>query len=149
MALAATLWLGSSGPAAAFVEDTPPTFAHGGVDRSRTADPPAVAAAQRALVDFYAFTNREYGPAGYANPQAMREEVGNRASRWLDQTLALARGQMVCGWKCRNWIPNKGWRHEAPPPASQQPSLASAPLTGSQPTLAVRDLQSLLVLPHE
>ncbi|MFN0070547.1 MAG: hypothetical protein ACKVVP_03525 [Chloroflexota bacterium] len=100
---------------AAFPEDTPPTFANGSSDPETTADPSVVAAAQRALEAFFDFTNRSYGPAGFANAWLMREEVGNRQDNWLDRVMPLACGRLVTGWKAMNWIPNTGWRHQAPP----------------------------------
>jgi len=105
-----------SATSAAFQEDVPPTMANGGADPEMTADPPVVAAAQRALEDFFDHTNRNYGPAGYANPWLMREDVGNRQDNWLDRVLPLACGRLESGWKSMNWIPNVGWRREAPSP---------------------------------
>ena len=104
-------------PAWAIVEDQAPTFANGGVDPNLTGDPVAVAAAQRALEGFFDYTNREYSARGYANAWLMREELGNRQSNWLNKTLPLACGRLVSGWKHMNWIPGRGWQHEAPPPA--------------------------------
>lgn len=100
-------------PTRAFLEDTPPTFSNGGVDPNKTADPVAVAAAQRALEEFFGHTNREFSNRGYANPWLMREEIGNRQSNWLDKTLPLACGRLVGGWKYMNWVPGRGWQHEA------------------------------------
>lgn len=107
-------------PAQAFVEDRAPTFANGGVDPNQTGDPAAVAEAQRALEAFFDYTNREYSAKGYANAWLMREEIGNRQSDWLNKTLPLACGQLVSGWKNMNWIPGRGWQHEAPPPAVEK-----------------------------
>jgi hypothetical protein len=101
-------------PAAAFLEDTPPTLANGGVDPKRTGDPDAVAAAQRALDALFAHTNREFSQRGYANPWQMREALGNQQDGWLDKVLPLACGRLVGGWKYMNWIPGRGWQHEAP-----------------------------------
>lgn len=113
-----------------FVEDTPPTFENGSVDPNKTADPPAVAAAQKALAEFFDHTNRNYSAAGFANPREMREHFGNRQSNWLDKTMPLACGRLVAGYKGRNWIPGKGWAHEAPPRASES---ASVPCTYRAP----------------
>jgi hypothetical protein len=121
-------------PAWAFIENKPPTFANGSVDPNRTGDPPAVAAAQRALDAFFGHTNREYSVKGYANPWLMREELGNRQSNWLNQTLPLACGRLVSGWKNRNWIPGRGWQHEAPPPAGA--TGATVPCEFRAPTFA-------------
>jgi hypothetical protein len=44
----------------------------------------------------------------------MREELGNRQDGWLDKVLPLACGRLVGGWKYMNWIPGRGWQHEAP-----------------------------------
>jgi hypothetical protein len=99
---------------AGFQEDMPPTLANGGAVPEMTADPAVVAAAQRALESFFEHTNQSYGPAGFANAWLMREELGNRQSRWLDQVLPLACGRLVSGWKSMNWVPNIGWRRDAP-----------------------------------
>lgn len=110
---------------AAFPEDTAPTHANGSVNPERTPDPAVVASAQRSLESFFDHTNRTYAVAGFANAWLMREEAGNRQSRWLDQTMPLACGRLVTGWKARNWIPNSGWRHE-PAPASMDAGIAVA-----------------------
>lgn len=109
LALALGLTLIGTTPSAAFVEDTPPTFENGGVDPNRTADPPAVAAAQKTLAEFFAYTNREYSLKGYLNARVMREELGNGQGDWLDKTMNLACGRLVGGWHFLNWLPNQGW----------------------------------------
>ena len=101
-------------PAAAFLEDTPPTHANGGVDPKRTGDPAAVEAAQRALDALFTHTNQEFSQRGYANPWLMREALGNQQDAWLDKVLPLACGRLVGGWKYMNWIPGRGWQREAP-----------------------------------
>jgi hypothetical protein len=136
LSLVAALVVAAAGaqPAAAFVEDRAPTLANGGVDPNRTGDPAAVAAAQRALEAFFAYTNRTYSIKGYANAWLMREELGNRQTDWLDKTLPLACGRLVSGWKNQNWIPGRGWRHEAPPPGVVRG--APVPCEFEAPTLA-------------
>jgi hypothetical protein len=101
-------------PARAFLEDTPPIFENGGVDPNRSGDPVAVAAAQRALEALFTHTNQEFSQRGYANPWLMREELGNQQDNWLDKVLPLACGRLIGGWKYMNWIPGRGWQHEAP-----------------------------------
>jgi hypothetical protein len=132
VALAATL--SAVQPAWAFVEDTPPTFANGGVDPQKTGDPPAVAAAQRALEEFFTYTNRVYSARGFANPWLMREEVGNRRTNWLNKTVPLACGRLVSGWKNMNWVPGRGWQHEVPSRAIRRG--ANVPCEFTAPTFA-------------
>jgi len=91
-----------------------PTFANGGVNPIRTADPAAVVAAQLALDQFYTETNLSYSPEGYTSPWVQREELGNNQSDWLDMSLALARGQLIGGWKNMNWNSTRGWCRCAP-----------------------------------
>lgn len=132
LALVATLT--AVQPTWAFVEDTPPTFGNGGVDPRQSGDPPAVAAAQRILEEFFLYTNRVYAERGFANPWLMREEVGNRQTDWLNKTLPLACGRLVSGWKNMNWVPGRGWQHELPPRAVRRG--ANVPCEFTAPTLA-------------
>src|SRR3989442_922724 len=111
VALAICLLLVGQTLALAFVEDTPPTFENGGADPTQTGDPASVAAAQQALAHFFEYTNSNYSILGYSNPQIMRQERGNVGTDWLDQSLSLARGQLVGGWKNMNWVPGFGWCH--------------------------------------
>ena len=119
---------------AAFQEDTPPTLSNGSADPEMTADPAVVASAQRALESFFEYTNQAYGPAGFANAWLMREEVGNRQDHWLDRVLPLACGRLISGWKSMNWVPNTGWRREAP--ALSQASWSSVDCEFSPPSFA-------------
>ncbi len=83
------------------------------VDPSTTADPPAVAAAQRAILDFYISTNLDYSIVGYNIPAEMRIADGQVQSDWLERTLPLACGRLVGGYRYMNWIPGRGWEHAA------------------------------------
>jgi hypothetical protein len=118
----------AAGPASASVPCLyrPPAAGDGGPEPGQTLDPSAVEAAQRALADFYRFTNETYSRRGYPNPQLMREELGNDSGRWLDQALALARGELACGFRCMAWIPDKGWSNEAGPASSTAASRSPA-----------------------
>jgi hypothetical protein len=111
-------------------EFSPPSFANGGANPDETADPPAVRAAQASLIEFYRMTNRRYSVGGYTSAWVMREEVGNSQSSWLDMTLPLARGQLQGGWRNMNWIPGKGWQHNAIPGLAGAGTLL-APAPGS------------------
>jgi len=108
---AAPLVVRARAGAAVPCEYTPPVAGSGGADPNATIDPPAVAAVQLALSEFYQATNRTYSLLGYSNPQVMRQERGNVGTDWLDQSLSLARGQLVGGWKNMNWVPGFGWCH--------------------------------------
>jgi hypothetical protein len=119
-------WFGTTGTATAFVEDTPPTQENGGVDAQRTADPRAVAAAQRVLTEFFRHTNQAYSLGGYANPRVMRETVGNGQDNWLDKTMNLACGRLIGGWHYQNWDPDRGWCHCAPSRPSPRQSGATS-----------------------
>ena len=134
LGLAVGLFAETLGTAYAFVEDTPPTFANGSVDPNRTTDPAAVAAAQKALSDFFDHTNLSYSMAGYTNPRVMREDIGNTQSDWLDKTMPLACGRLVNGWKAMNWVPGKGWSHGAAGAASG-PSTAGVSCLYTPPTI--------------
>ena len=120
MLVAAVLALGSAGTALAQDQggqfgvpgenpNVPPTAGNRGADPNSTADPAAVAAAQKTLVQFYDYTNRNWSIQGYSSAAQMRELLGNSQSSWLDQSLALARGRLSEGWDNQNWIPNRGW----------------------------------------
>jgi hypothetical protein len=132
--LAFGLMLSAVQPAWAFIEDAAPTFANGGVDPEATGDPPAVAAAQRALEEFFAYTNRVYSARGFANAWLMREEVGNRPSNWLNKVVPLACGRLVGGWKSMNWVPGRGWQQESP--SRRVARGASVPCEFTAPSLA-------------
>ena len=103
---------------AAFAQTAPvqaaPPVPNCTVDPRTTADPPAVAAAQRALLDFYLATNLDYSIEGYNIPAQMRIATGQVQSDWLERTLPLACGRLVGGFRNMNWIPGHGWEHATP-----------------------------------
>ena len=88
------------------------------VNPANTIDPPAVAAAQRAIASFLAEVNREWSAEGYSSSAAMIGAEGNAQSDWYDQTAALACGRLIGGYRGMNWGPARGgWAHDAPPTA--------------------------------
>jgi hypothetical protein len=111
LALGVGLVLGSVGTAFAQVPavqtDLPPECR---IDPNRTADPAAVAAAQRAIRAFLAETAANYSQAGFATQAAMITTKGNLQSNWYDATLPLACGRLMGGYKGMSWVPNVGWR---------------------------------------
>ena len=116
MLLSVGLALGAVGTALAQpggqFPQTPVPVPNCSVDPNQTADPAAVAAAQRAIASFYAETNREWSMEGYASAEAMRQTEGNAQSEWLDQTLPLACGRLRGGYQGMNWVPRVGWAHQ-------------------------------------
>ena len=67
-----------------------PIVATPAVEAETVADAPTDVAspspAQRALADFYAYTDRNWSAQGYSSPDEMREALGNRTTGWLDKT---------------------------------------------------------------
>jgi hypothetical protein len=90
------------------------------VDPNTTADPAAVAAAQRAILNFYISTNLDYSVEGYNIPAEMRVADGQQQSDWLERTLPLACGRLVGGYRFMNWVPGIGWQHAPAPERSAQ-----------------------------
>jgi hypothetical protein len=122
LALGVGLVLGSVGTAFAQVRPTPGPWPPGatvqtdlppdcrGVDPNRTADPVAVAAAQRAVRTYLAHTAANYSQAGFATQALMIATKGNLHTGWYDQALALACGRLSGGYKGMTWVRNVGWQ---------------------------------------
>jgi hypothetical protein len=122
VALGVGLVIGSVGTAFAQVRATPGPWPPGAtvqtdlppdcraVDPNRTADPAAVAAAQRQVRAYLAETAATYSQAGFATQALMIATKGNLHTGWWDQALALACGRLMGGYKGMSWVPNVGWR---------------------------------------
>ncbi|MCC7105944.1 MAG: hypothetical protein IT307_12445 [Chloroflexi bacterium] len=114
IALQASLLLGASSAAvaqSASTAQTPLPIPNCNVDPAKTADPPAVARAQRDILDYLEHTTAEYSLAGYASAGGMIGIEGNSRTDWFNATLPLACGRLVGGYRGRNWVPGAGWQH--------------------------------------
>jgi hypothetical protein len=95
-------------PGATVQTDLPPDCR--GVDPNRTADPVAVAAAQRDVRAYLRQTAATYSQAGFATQGLMIATKGTLHTGWYDQAMALACGRLNGGYKGMTWVRNVGWQ---------------------------------------
>jgi hypothetical protein len=113
LALQASLMLAASSSALAQSASTAQThlpIPNCDVDPAKTADPVAVAKAQRDILDYLEHTTSEYSLAGYSTAGGMIGIEGNTLTDWFNSTLMLACGRLVGGYRGRNWVPGSGWQ---------------------------------------